>query len=142
MIIKYNHIYSKKLNLLMPDDIIMNSSFCNQIFFITLFRIRRKQMSLFLPIFRNIFFLIITVIITERFNIHFSKITWLAATWSFLVGCSPNFINAPLLYCWHWVKGFPTATIFHKSQNILQTFDTKRAKEIDFNTFQFGKHSF
>ena len=54
-------------------------------------------MSFFLPIFRNIFFLIVIVIISERFNIHFSRITWLVAIWSFLFCCVLNFINAPLI---------------------------------------------
>ena len=45
-----------------------------------------------LPIVRNIF-LILTVIITEKFNIHFSRVTWLEATRSFLLDCTPNFIN-------------------------------------------------
>ena len=93
--------------------------------------IRREQISFFTPIFRNIFFLIVTVIITQKFNIHFSKITWLVTMWSFLLGCVPNFINAPLLYCWHWVKSFPTAALFHNSENIFWTFDNKGAMEID-----------
>ena len=42
----------------------------------------------------------------------------------------------------HWDKSFPTATLFHNFQNIFQKFDIKLATEIDFNTFQFGKHSF
>ena len=49
-------------------------------------------------------FLIITVIITERFNIHFNRITWLLAAWSFLFVCMHKFINAPLLYYWNWSK--------------------------------------
>ena len=127
----------------MQHDIIMNCSFSYQIFFIiVLFGIRRKQIYFFAPIFRNIFFLIVTVIITERFSIHFSKITWLAAASSFLLGCSPNFVSAPLLHCWHWAKSSPSATHFHNFHNLLQTFDTKGATEIDFNTFQSGKHSF
>ena len=40
---------------------------------------------------------------------------------------------------WNWVKSFSFATLFlHNSQSIIQTFDTKGATEIDFNTFQFG----
>ena len=54
----------------------------------------------------------------------------------------PNFINTPLRYCWHWIISFRTAILFHNSQNIFQTSDTKGATEIDLNTFQFGKHSF
>ena len=60
---------------------------------------RRKQISFFDPIFRNIFFVIVAVTITERFNNHFARITWLVATCLFLLGCVPKFINAPLLYC-------------------------------------------
>ena len=66
---------------------------------------------------------------------------WLASKCSFLLDCSCNFISTPLLYSWHWVKSFPTSTLFHNSQNILQTFDSKGTTEIDFNKFEFGKHS-
>ena len=82
------------------------------------------------PIVRNIFLLILTVIITERFNIHFSRITLLVAARSFLLGCRPNFINAPLLYCWYRVKGFLPVTLFHNFQNIFQTLDRKQRKFI------------
>ena len=83
----------------MQHDIFMNCSFSYQKkFIIVLLGIRSKQISFFVSIFRKIFFFIVTVIITERFNIYFSKITWLPATWSFLLGCSPNVISAPLLY--------------------------------------------
>ena len=105
-------------------------------------QIGRKQISFFIPIFRNIFFLIVTVTITERFNIYFSKIMWLLAMWSFLLSCVPNFISVPLLYHWNWVKRFPTATLFHNSQSIFQTFDNKGAMEMDFSMIQFEKHSF
>ena len=75
-------------------------------------------MFFFVPIFRNIVFL---VIITERF-ILFSKITWLVAAWSFLLSCVSNFINAPLLYCLHWVKCFPIAIL---SSIILKIFSKR-----------------
>ena len=133
----------------MQHNIIMNCSFSYQKkpLFIILIRIRRKQISFFVPIFKNIILLIVTVIITERFNIHCSGITWLAATWFSLLGCAWNFINAPIfyntislhvmnkftlwtlnrqakiflrapiLYCWNWVKTFSTTTLFHNSQN-------------------------
>ena len=60
----------------MQHDIIMNHSFSYQIklwFYL-------KYIFFFVPIFRNIFFLLGTVIITERFNIHFSRVIWLVAT--------------------------------------------------------------
>ena len=64
----------------------------------------------------------------NRFNVHFSRITWFVATQFFLLACAPNFINAPLLYCWHWVKRFLTATLFHNFQNIFQTLDRDQRK--------------
>ena len=60
----------------MQHDIFMNCSFSYQKkFIIVLLGIRSKQISFFVSIFRKIFFFIVTVIITERFNIYFSKIT-------------------------------------------------------------------
>ena len=49
-----------------------------------------------------------------------------------LLGCLPNFINALLLYCWHWVKSFHKfpATLFHNFQNIFQTLDREQWKLI------------
>ena len=105
-------------------------------------RSQKKQISFFVPIFRNIFFFMVTVIITERFNIHFSRITLLLATWPFLLGCAPNFIDVSLLYYWNWYKSLPTATLLHNFQNISQSFNTNGAMEIGLNSFQFGKHSF
>ena len=90
---------------------------------------RNQKKTFCVPIVRNIF-LILTAIITEKFDIHFSRITWLEAARSFLLGCAANFINAPLLYCWHWVKSFLTATLFHNFQNIFQTLDRKQQKWI------------
>ena len=98
----------------MQHNIIMNCSFSYQNFFIIiLLGIRRKQMCFFASIFRNIVFLIVTVII-ERFNIHFSRNTWLVATWSFLLGCEPNFINTQLLYCWQLLPASIIPKIFSK----------------------------
>ena len=98
----------------MQHNIIMNCSFSYHNFFIIiLLRIRRKQMCFFASIFRNIVFLIVTVII-ERFNIHFSRNTWLVATWSFLLGCEPNFINTQLLYCWQLLPASIIPKIFSK----------------------------
>ena len=77
---KNTHSSSKILSLLMQHNVIMNCSFNYENFFIILLGIRRKQMSFFASIFRNVVFLIVTVIIIERFNIHFSRITWLVAT--------------------------------------------------------------
>ena len=109
---------------------------------IILLGVRKKQISFFVPFFRNIFFFMVIVIITERFNIHFSRITLLVATWPFLLGCAPNFIDVSLLYYWNWYKSLPTATLLHNFQNISQAFDTNGAMEIGLNSFQFGKHSF
>ena len=92
------HIYSNSKGIFMQHNIIMNCSFGYQKKNIIV-GIRRKQMSFSVPIFRNTVFLIVTVIITERF-----VATW---SWSFLLSCTSNFINVPLLYCWHWVKSFP-----------------------------------
>ena len=78
---------------------------------------------------------------------------WLVATGSYLLGCTcitlsilfdkvfiEIFSNlSPLLYCWHWVKSFPTATLFHNSQNIFQTFDTKGATEMILTCFNLEK---
>ena len=74
---------------------------------IILIGIRRKQISFFDPIFRNIFYAIVTVTITERFNNHFSRIMWFVATWLFLLGCVPKFIIAPLLYYCSLGQKFP-----------------------------------
>ena len=104
--------------------------------------VRKKQIFFFVPIFRKIFFFMVTIIITERFNIHFSRITWLAAMWHFLPGCAPNFIDVSLLYYWNWYKSLPTAALLHNFQNISQAFDTKGAMKICFNSLQFGKCSF
>ena len=79
---------------------------------IILFRIRRKQISLFDPIFRIVFFVIVTVTITERFNNHFGRISWLVATWSFLLRCVPTSINATLLYCCSLGQKFPNCYPF------------------------------
>ena len=38
------------------------------------------------------------------------------------------------------MKIFTTAALFYNFQNIFQTFDSKGATKIDFNTFQFGKN--
>ena len=91
----------KKLKSFKHNTIMYCSFSYQEIYFIMLLGIKRKQISFFAHTFRNIFFLIVTVIITERFNIHFSRITW-PVTWSFLPGCTPIFINASLLYCWNW----------------------------------------
>ena len=128
----------------MQHDIIVDCSFRYppKLFLFLYSGPERKQIYFFLPIFTNIFFLIATIIITASFNIYFSRITLLVATWSFLLGCAPNFINAPLIYCWHWVKFsqlLPSSVMF---QNISQTFDTRGAREINFNMFQFEKHYF
>ena len=96
---------------------------------------QKKANVLFHPHFLKCFFFIINIIITERFNIHCSRIMWYVAMQSFLFSCRPNFNNALLVY-------FQTVTLFHNIQNIFQTFDTKGAIKIDFNLFQFGKHSF
>ena len=85
-------------------NIIINSSFSYQKKLFLFHLESERNISFFVPIFRNIFFLIVTVIITERFNIHFSRIRWLVVTWSFLLCCAPNCINTPLLYCWNWSK--------------------------------------
>ena len=82
------------------------------------------------PIVRNIFLLILTVIITERFNLHFSRITLLVAARSFLLSSMPNFTKAPLLYCWYRVKRFLPVTLFHNFQNIFRTLDRKQRKFI------------
>ena len=87
---------------------------------------RNQKKTFVVPIDRNMFLPI--VIITERFNVHFRRITWFVATQFFLLACAPNFINAPLLYCWHWVKRFLTATLFHNFQNIFQTLDRDQRK--------------
>ena len=113
--------------------IIMNCSFSNQNIFtiITiLLGIGRKQISFSVPIFRNILYLIVTIIITERFNIHSSRIMQLAATWSFLLGCAPKFINASLFYCWHWLKSLPTGTLFHNSQNISKLLTLREQRRL------------
>ena len=89
---------------------------------------------------RNIYFLILTIIITESLNIYFSRITWFEATRSFLFGYAPNFINAPPLHCWHWVKSFQAAALFHNFQNVFRTLDREQRKLI--LTRLFGKHSF
>ena len=83
-----------------------------------------------IPIVRNIVLLILTVIITERFNIHFSRITLLVAARSFLLCSMPNFTNVPLLYCWYRVKSFLPVTLFHNFQNISRTLDRKQQKFI------------
>ena len=44
------------------------------------------------------------------------------------LGCTPNVINGPLLYCWHWVKRFLRDTLFHNFRNILQTLDRDQRK--------------
>ena len=49
---------------------------------------------------------------------------------SFLLSCARNVINAPLLYCWHWVKSFLIATLFHNFWNIFQTLDREQRKLI------------
>ena len=91
---------------------------------------RNQKKTFCVPIAKNIFLLILIVIITERFKIHFSEITWVVATWSFLLGCAPNSINVPFLYCWHWVTSFLTATPFHNFQNIFHTLDKEQQKLI------------
>ena len=99
------------------------------LFFIIFFGMRRKN---FAYILSEIFFSssYLTVIITERLNIHFSRITWIEATRSFFLGCASNFINATLLYCWYWVKSFLTATLFRNFQNIFQTLDREQGELI------------
>ena len=89
---------------------------------------RNQKKTFCVPNVRNIFLLALNIIIIDRFNIHFCRITWLAATRSFLLSCTPKFINAPLLYCWHWVKSFLTATLFHNFQNIFQMLDREQRK--------------
>ena len=96
---------------------------------------QKKANVLFHPHFLKCFFFIINIIITERFNIHCSRIMRYVVMQSFLFGCRPNFINVLLVY-------FSTVTLFHNIQNIFQMLDTKGAMKIDFNLFQFGKHSF
>ena len=111
----------------MQHNIIMNCSFSYRKKFNYCFT--RYQKKIFcVPIVRNIFLLILTVIITKRFNIHFSRITWLVATRSFLLGCELNFVNAPLLYFGRWAKSFLTATLFHNFQNIFQTLEWEQRK--------------
>ena len=95
---------------------------------IILLGIRRKHSGY--PLSEIFFFLILTAIVTESFNIHFSRITWFETTPSFLLGYAPNFINVPLLYCWHWVKSFLAATLFHNFQNVFQTIDREQRKLI------------
>ena len=120
----------------MQHGIIMNCSFSYQKIFFILFGIRRKQISFFVPIFRKFFFLIVSVIITERINIHlqlrgpFFSVAQL--TLSVL-----HFFTADIE---SKVSQLPPSSIILK--NLLQMFDTKGATEIDFNTFQFGKRSF
>ena len=120
----------------MQHGIIMNCSFSYQKNFFILFGIRRKQISFFVPIFRKFFFLIVSVIITERINIHlqlrgpFFSVAQL--TLSVL-----HFFTADIE---SKVSQLPPSSIILK--NLLQMFDTKGATEIDFNTFQFGKRSF
>ena len=65
---------------------------------------RNQKKTFYVPIVRNIFLLILTA--------------------------QPNFVNAPLLYCWHWVKSFLTATRFHNFHNIFQTLDREQRKLI------------
>ena len=113
----------------MRHDLSWTNRATNRIFFYDYFTGNQKK-TLCVPIVRNIFLLILTVIITERFNIHFSRITWLEATRFFLLVCAPNFINAPLLCCWYWVKSFLTATLFHNFHNISQTLDREQLKLI------------
>ena len=74
---------------------------------------------------RNIFLLILTVIITERFNIHFSRITWLVAILYSLLDCAPNFINAPLLFLLTLGQKIRNC---YPLQNIFQTFDMEHRK--------------
>ena len=63
-------------------------------------------------------------------NIYFNRIRWFEATQSFLPGCASNFINAPLLYCWHWAKSFLTATLFHNFQKIFSQTGKEQRKLI------------
>ena len=121
----------------MQHELIMNCSFSYQRKWFILF-FTESDKTFCVPIVRNVFLLTLTVIITERFNIHSSRVTWLVATWFFLLCCEPNTINVPLLCCWHWVKSFWTATILHNCQNIFQNIFQYF---FGFNTFQFGKHS-
>ena len=104
----------------------MNCSFSYQRNFFYYYFTRNQKKTFCVPTVGNIFLFIFCVIITERFNIH------LEATRSFLLGCAPNFINTPLLYCWHWVKSFLKfpATLFHNFQKIFQTLDREQWKLI------------
>ena len=81
--------------------------------------------TFYVPIVRNIFLLILTVIITERFNIHFSRITWLVAILYSLLDCAPNFINAPLLFLLTLGQKIRNC---YPLQNIFQTFDREHRK--------------
>ena len=99
-------------------------------FIIILLGIRRKHSAYPLS---ETFFSSSSLSSSLRFNTHLSRMTWLEATRrSFLLGCAPNFINTPLLYCWHWVKSFLKfpATFFHNFQKIFQTLDREQWKLI------------
>ena len=128
----------------MQHDIIVDCSFRYppKLFLFLYSGPERKQIYFFLPIFTNIFFLVATVIITESFNIYFSRITLLVATWSF-----SSVARLTLLMLHLFIAGIgskfsqllPSSVMF---QNISQTFDTRGAREINFNMFQFEKHYF
>ena len=56
----------------MQNNVITNAHLANKKkMIISLLGTKRKQISFFVPIFRNTFLLIVTVIITDRFKIHF-----------------------------------------------------------------------
>ena len=90
----------KKLKSFNGTWLIMNCSFSYQRKFLLLFYSEWEENSLpthWQKYFSHTTHFSYIVIITEKFNIHFSRITWLEATGSFLLDCAPNFINAPLL---------------------------------------------
>ena len=76
------HIYSKSESLLVQHNVIMNCSFSyhKNIFFYCTWN--QKKTNVRRSHFRNTIFLIVTVIITEKFNVHFRRIAWLVTTWS------------------------------------------------------------
>ena len=102
---------------------------------------RNQKKIFYVPIVRNVFLFILTVIITERFNSHFSRITWLEATRSFLLSCAPITLSMPLFFIADIGSKvselIPSSIISKYFLNVRQG-----ATKIDFSTFQFGTHSF
>ena len=120
----------------MQHGIIINCSFSYQKIFLFYSESEENKYLSLSPFSENFFFLIVSVIITERINIHlqlrgpFFSVAQL--TLSVL-----HFFTADIE---SKVSQLPPSSIILK--NLLQMFDTKGATEIDFNTFQFGKRSF